>query len=292
MDSIRQRLSSLQKTFSFEIFPPKTLDGEEQLFKHLTDLKLLAPDFISVTMGAMGSNQRNTFEIVKRIEKEHCITGVAHLTCIAADQEKIKKSLQELQDKEIRHILCLRGDPPQNASHSFSSDFHYASDLVQFIRKQTGDYFSIGVAGYPEGHIENPSKEDDLLNLKKKVDAGAEYIITQLFFRNEDYFSFVGRARKIGIQVPIIPGIMPVTSFSQLQTFTKVCGAKIPDKMHRDLLLIKDKPERVQDYGIDYAIQQCENLLKKDVPGLHFYILNQAGPVRKIYESLHLPMEG
>ncbi len=288
MNPIRQILSK-KKIFSFEIFPPKTPEGEAQLFKNLAELKKLSPDFISVTMGAMGSNQRNTFEIVNRIQTEHAITGVAHLTCIGSNRNKIREALKELKDKKISHLLCLRGDPPLDSTYQAPQDgFRYANELVEFIRNESGSDFTLGVAGYPEGHIESPSKEEDLKNLKKKVNAGAEYIITQLFFNNDDYFSFVDRARKIGIFVPIIPGIMTVTNFSQLKTFIKMCGAKIPDQMYQDLIRIKDNPEQVREYGIEYAIHQCQNLSQRGTPGLHFYILNQTGPMKKIYEALQI----
>lgn len=288
MKSIRELLSQQEKTFSFEIFPPKTPEGEQQLFKNLEELQALKPHFISVTMGAMGSNQRNTLDIVQKIESAYSITGVAHLTCIGADRSRIKASIEEMKAKNIRHLLCLRGDPPSDSYAPPPEGFRYANELVEFIRSESGDHFTLGVAGYPEGHIECRSLDEDLRNLKRKVEAGAEFIATQLFFENDDYFDFVDRARKIGIQVPILPGIMPVTSFSQLERFTKVCGAKIPDAMHRDLFRVKDKPDQVREYGVEYAIRQCQNLMQRGAPGLHFYILNQPGPIQRIYEALKL----
>jgi len=288
MKSIRELLSRQEKTFSFEIFPPKTPEGEQQLFKNLEELQALKPHFISVTMGAMGSNQRNTLEIVEKIESAYSITGVAHLTCIGADRSRIQASMEEMKAKNIRHLLCLRGDPPSDSYAPPPEGFRYANELVEFIRSESGDHFTLGVAGYPEGHIECRSLEEDLRNLKRKVEAGAEFVATQLFFENDDYFDFVDRARKIGILVPIIPGIMPVTSFAQLERFTKVCGAKIPDAMHRDLFRVRDKPEQVREYGIEYAIRQCHNLMQRGAPGLHFYILNQPGPIQRIYEALKL----
>lgn len=289
MKAIREILAKKEKSFSFEIFPPKTPEGEIQLFKNLAALQKLNPHFISVTMGAMGSNQRNTLDIVEKIEKEGFTTGVAHLTCIGAEKEKIKDSLVEMKAKGIRHLLCLRGDLPSGNAHPFPENgFRYANELVEFIRQQSGDYFTLGVAAYPEGHLETPDLNLDLQNLKKKVDAGAEFILTQLFFNNEDYFRFVDRARKAGIVVPIIPGIMPVTNFSQLERFVKVCGAKIPAKMHEDLSGLQNSPEQLREYGIEYAIKQCQDLIQKGAPGLHFYILNQPGPIQKIYEALSL----
>ncbi len=193
MKSMREILSNNEKSFSFEIFPPKTQEGEAQLFKNLAELQKLNPHFISVTMGAMGSNQRNTLDIVEKIEKEGFTTGIAHLTCIGSEKEKIKASLQEMKSKGIRHLLCLRGDLPPGNPHPFPANgFKYANELVEFIRIESGDYFTLGVAGYPEGHIEAKNLEDDLKSLKRKVDAGAEFVITQLFFNNDDYFSCYG----------------------------------------------------------------------------------------------------
>lgn len=287
MNSIREILSKKEKSFSFEIFPPKTPEGEAQLFKNLAALQTLNPHFISVTMGAMGSNQRNTLEIVEKIEKEGLTIGIAHLTCIGSEKETLKKSLQEIKSKGIRHLLCLRGDLPPNNPHPFPANgFRYANELVEFIRAESGDYFTLGVAGYPEGHIEAKNLEEDLKNLKRKVDAGAEFVITQLFFNNDDYFQFVDKAKKLGIEIPIIPGIMPITNFSQLDRFIKMCGAKIPPTMRQDLLKIKEDAEKVKEYGIQYAVKQCQDLIQRGAPGLHFYILNQAGPIQKIYQSL------
>ncbi len=184
----------------------------------------------------------------------------------------------------------MRGDPPIGFTefHPPKNGFRYASELVRFIREKTGDTFSIGVAGYPEGHVECPDKEKDLLHLKMKVDAGAEYILTQLFFDNDDYFRFVERARKIGISIPIIPGIMPITNFIQLEKFTSMCGAKIPKPLFEKLEKMKNDLEAIRNYGVEYAVKQCEELLKNNAPGLHFYILNQINSIQKIYRELEL----
>lgn len=287
MKSIRQ-IFSQKKVFSFEIFPPKNSDAEIQLFKNLEILKNLAPDFISVTMGAMGSNQRNTFDIVQRIQDDYGVTGVAHLTCIGSNRKLMKAVLKDLQSKNISHLLCLRGDQPKDESYQKPQDgFSYANELIDFVRQECSEHFTLGAAAYPESHIESPSKQADLIYLKQKVDAGADFLITQLFFNNDEYFSFVDRARKIGIKVPILPGIMPVTNFAQLKTFTQMCGSKIPDKMYQDLSKIKESPNQVRRYGVEYAIEQCQNLIERGAPGLHFYILNQTSSIQKIYEALH-----
>ncbi|MFO1520148.1 MAG: methylenetetrahydrofolate reductase [NAD(P)H] [bacterium] len=287
--SIRSLLqSSSSPTLSFELFPPKTAEAEKSLYENLERLAALSPSFISVTMGAMGTNKGNTMEIVHRIQKDYGINGVAHLTCVNATRDNMLSIFEELKRYGIHNLLCLRGDPPQGTA-SFQAPengFRYANELVSFVREKTGNAFSIGVAGYPEGHPECGDKEADLQHLKLKIDAGGEYVLTQLFFDNEDYFRFVERARKSGIDVPIIPGIMPITNFNQLKKFTQMCGAKIPAKMAQDLEKIKDDLPAVRRYGVEYAVSQCEGLLKKKAPGLHFYPLNQSDSVQKILQSL------
>ncbi len=286
--SLRKLINSSQKTFSFELYPPKTPEAAKLLYENLDRMKKLNPSFISVTMGAMGSNQGQTFEIVQQIEEKYKIHGVAHLTCVGATREKILNSIDRLRKLKIRNLLCLRGDPPQGATtyNPPPDGFRYANELVSFVREKTGDEFSLGVAGYPEGHIECPDKKLDLLHLKKKADAGAEYILTQLFFDNQDYFDFVDRAKKLGISIKIIPGIMPITNFHQLQKFTQMCGSKIPKKLQEDLENIKEDAEGVKNYGVEYATSQCKNLLKHGAPGIHFYTLNQAAAVEKIFKKV------
>jgi methylenetetrahydrofolate reductase (NADPH) len=288
--SIRPLFQSSNKTFSFELYPPKSPEAEQALYKNLFRMKALNPSFISVTMGAMGTNKGNTLEIVHKIESQYQMNGVAHLTCVNANRNNILEIIDQLKEKNIQNLLCLRGDPPQGTTAFVPppNGFRYANELVAFVREKTGQDFSIGVAGYPEGHIECPDKEQDLLHLKMKVDAGAEYIVTQLFFDNHDYFKFVERARARGIQLRIIPGIMPVTNFTQLEKFTQMCGAKIPGEMRKELEKIKEDPALVRSYGVEYAVKQCEELLKNDAPGLHFYTLNQADAVEKIFAALRL----
>lgn len=285
---IRPILNSKRPWISFEVFPPKTPEGLSALRNNLRALSSFQPTFISVTMGAMGTDPGNTFQIVQEIEKELQIPAVAHLTCVNASRERIVELLGPLEQMKIENLLCLRGDPPQGAA-SFSppaNGFRYASELVRFVREQTGSRFSIGVAGYPEGHLESANRQQDLLHLKAKVDAGADYVLTQLFFQNDDYFDFVKRARGLGIQIPIIPGIMPVTNVAQLKRFTQVCGASIPQAMHQALEPIQNEPEKVRDYGVQYAIAQCRGLLKQGVPGIHFYILNQTESIQRILKGI------
>lgn len=281
-----------RQTFSFEFFPPKTDEGEKTLFATIRHLKELNPSFVSVTYGAMGTTRANTIRIVEKIKSEIGIEAAAHLTCVGHTRDEIEKILAELVSKNIENIVALRGDPPQGQSQykPLPDGFKHADELVHFIRQHPRyrQAFSLAVAGYPEGHIECRDKVKDLQHLKKKADEGADVIITQLFFNNQDYFDFVERAHKIGIHLPIVPGIMPVTQSNQIQKFSQMCGASIPQEMQKAIEKYQDDQAAVQAYGIDYATRQCEELLKKGVPGLHFYTLNKSDATRQIYENLGL----
>lgn len=279
-------------TFSFEFFPPKNDAGETKLFETIADLKPLNPSFVSVTYGAMGTTRANTIGIVERIKSEIGLEAAAHLTCIAHSGAEINAILEELANKGIENIVALRGDVPQgeNKLNPIPNGFRYASELVRWIRKHPtyGRSFAIAVAGYPEGHIECPDKEKDLEHLKQKVDEGADVVITQLFFINRDYFNFVERSRKIGIRVPIVPGIMPVTNGAQIQRFAKMCGAVIPKEMNEAIARFGEDHASVESYGIEFATKQCEELLRNGAPGLHFYTLNKSRATREIYTHLGL----
>lgn len=286
--NLKQILQNNERTLSFEIFPPKTPEGEKNLFVHLEKLRKFNPTFISVTMGAMGTETGKTFDIVERINKDLGTEGVAHLTCANSSKEQILKLLEDLQKRKIRNILCLRGDPIQGSKTFVApqNGFQHASELVAFVRDQTKDYFSIGVAGYPEKHIEAENMEEDLEHLRTKVNAGADFIITQLFFDNKDYFQFARLCRQKQITCRILPGLMPVTNYTQLQKFTQMCGSKIPQLMKNDLDKIGQDPEAVKKYGIQHAIHQASELMGQSAPGLHFYILNQSESVEKICDSV------
>lgn len=227
---IGQLLRTGKPVFSFEFFPPKTPEGEAQLFRTLHDLKPLTPGFVSVTYGAGGSTRAKTAEWVGRIQGEVGLTALAHLTCAGSTKEELEAILLDLQQAGTRNILALRGDPPRGAEQFLpkAGGFHYASDLTALIRERFGDAFSLGGAAYPEGHPESPSLEADLYNLKAKVNAGLDFVITQLFFNNALYFGFVERARRIGIEVPIVPGLMPITNLGQIRRFMDMCGASLP----------------------------------------------------------------
>lgn len=279
---VTEKLNKGRPTLSFEFFPPKTPEQEAHLYEVLGRLKRYQPDFTSVTYGALGTTSEKTFRWVKEIKNQFNIEPVAHLTCIAATRGSILSQLNELEGMGVQNILALRGDPPEGQM-DFSpppNGFQYAKDLAAFIKENKPD-FCLGVAGFPEGHPRSPSLVKDIEYLKEKIEAGGEYVITQLFFDNQYYFDFVDRCRKAGINVPIIPGVMPIVSLKQIKKMTKVCGATIP----AGLLA---KIEENEKFGIDYAIVQCRELLEHGVPGIHFFVMNQAGPISRILDNLKI----
>jgi methylenetetrahydrofolate reductase (NADPH) len=287
---ISECYKSGRTAFSFEFFPPKSDQGEAQLFETVAQLKSLRPSFVSVTYGAMGTTRNNTARIVEKIQNDLGLNAAAHLTCIAHTRAEVRALLAELREKGIQNIVALRGDRPKDAPdfRPPADGFKYAADLVRFIRQETeyGREFSLAVAGYPEAHVECKDKEMDLEHLRRKVAEGADAVITQLFFDNRDYFDFVERARKAGIRVPIVPGIMPVTNGAQIQKFSDMCGAAIPAGMREAILQYGEDQASVEAYGIEYATAQCRDLLKKGVPGIHFYTLNKSRATRQICAGL------
>lgn len=290
------RISSFYQTgrpaISFEFFPPKTPEGEQKLYASAAELKELKPSFVSVTYGAMGNTQANTLRVVTEIQNRIGIETAAHLTCVAHSRGEIAGILGKLAEAHIENIVALRGDPPQGETEfrPAPDGFRYASELVSFIRSHRvyGQAFDLVVAGYPEGHPECRDLEKDLEHLKIKVDSGADAINTQLFFDNRDYFQFVERARKAGIKIPIVPGIMPVTYGPQIEKFSRMCGAKIPREIREAIEKFGDDQTSILRFGIDYAIRQCRGLLAEGAPGLHFYTLNQSRATREIYTHLGL----
>lgn len=279
-------LKNRRPVFSLEFFPPKSSEEMAQLFQTVNDVKRLAPGFISVTYGAGGGTRDRTLEIVKRAKSEIGLESVAHLTCIGHSREEIKETLDELVRSGIENVVALRGDPPKGEARytPHPEGFRYARELTAFIRESYP--LCIAVAGYPEGHIESPDKETDWTHLEEKVKAGADVIITQLFFENRYFFEFERRMREKGVTVPIVPGIMPITNLQQILRFTRICGASIPNKVVKDLEAIQGQPEAVQRYGIEYAKQQCKGLLAHGVPGIHFYTLNKSRATQEIIMSL------
>jgi methylenetetrahydrofolate reductase (NADPH) len=285
---IPDRLRAGAPCFSFEFFPPKTDEGVTQLFEAVRELAALEPGFVSVTYGAGGSTRARTLETVTRIKSETGVEAMAHLACIGHTRGEVRDVLDRVADAGIENVLCLRGDPPreQPLHYAVTDGFRFASELVAFVRGNGAWRFSVGGACYPEGHLENPSRADDLRALKAKVDAGTEFLITQLFFDNAFYFDFLGRARQAGIEVPIVPGIMPITNFDQIERFTRMCGATIPMRLRLELERRKDDPEAILQLGVAHATVQCVELLARGAPGIHFYTLNRSRATRMILTAL------
>jgi methylenetetrahydrofolate reductase (NADPH) len=274
--------------FSFEFFPPKTEEGLRNLFEAIGQLRALRPDFVSVTYGAGGGTRHKTIEIVSRIKEEYGIEAMAHFTCVGSTVAQLRETLDEMVAVGVDNVLALRGDPPagQEEWTKTPGGLEYSHELVRMIG---ADYpFTIGAACFPETHIHATSAEDDLYYLREKVDAGARFLITQMFFDNALYFDFVRRARDIGIQVPIIPGILPITNVKQLERITSMCGASIPSRLHRELVTRSDQQDAVHDFGVAYATMQCAELLAGGAPGIHFYTLNRSPATRAILSALKL----
>ena len=275
-----------QLVFSFEFFPPKTAEGEAKLWKALADLGPLKPTYVSVTYGAGGSTRAKTVELTRRIKQELGIEPVAHLTCVGATKDELRRVLDELQEGGVENVLALRGDPPKGTDRFEAVDggFAYASDLTAFI----SDNYDFCLAGacYPESHPEAESAESDLRYLKEKVDAGVQFLVSQLFFDNRFFFDFVDRARAAGITVPIVPGIMPILNVDQIKRFTKMCGASIPNDLLAALDRRAHEPKSVHELGVIQATVQSLGLLQGGAPGIHFYTLNKSTATREILEVM------
>ncbi len=275
-----------EPVFSFEFFLPKAPEDMVAFVKNVQELKVLKPTFVSLTYGPGGSAQTTTIATAGKLHTELGINVACHLTCITHTREEISKILDRLESCGIRHIVSLRGDKPKDREvlPVGKRDFGYGADLVAFIKKRGG--FRQAVAGYPEPHPETPDPKDNMAHLVKKVAAGADWVITQLFFDNKDYFRFVKEARTAGITVPLVPGIMPVTGYAQLKRFTSLCGATIPKAMASEIDEIRNDPEAVIRYGIDYATRQCRELLEEGAPGIHFYTMNRSRSTEQILTNL------
>jgi methylenetetrahydrofolate reductase (NADPH) len=288
MKKLTDVFASKTRTFSFELFPPKTPEGYAKLLHTIESLCNLKPDFISCTYGAGGGSRDKTLEIVDHLQKKHQTIGVAHLTCVMHTKDEIKKILEEIKRRNIHNVLALRGDPPQDNPNwkPGPQNFKYSSELITFMREHFDAYFGIGVAGFPEGHILCTDRDKDAEFLKLKLDSGADFVITQLFFDNDDYFQYVERLRKLGVKQRIIPGILPITDYKALVRFSSLCGASIPQKVHTLFHPIEDHPEKTLAEGIHFAIEQCKELLKGGAPGIHFYTLNKVHPVDTILKAI------
>ena len=283
---LRELYSRPEKTFSVEFFPPKTDKGEESLFEEIAVLKKLKPSFCSVTYGAGGSTRGKTVELVERIHRECRMEVMCHLTVVGQSKNEVRTVLAGLKQKGIENIIALGGDPPQGVVDwvPHPDGFSHSVELVREAASYR--WFSIAVAGFPEVHPRALSREADLKYLKEKADAGADVVITQLFFDNEDFYRYVDDLQKLGVRAPIIPGILPVLSAPQVRRFTSICGARIPPRLERLLAKVEEDDEGAERLGIDYATEQCERLLSFGVPGIHFYSLNKSRSVKAIFENL------
>ena len=275
--------------FSFEFFPPRTPEGEKSLFEAIADLKDLKPGFVSVTYGAGGSTRDKTLEIVTRVKRETGIEAMAHFTCVGHTRDEIRATLGRLAESGVENVIALRGDPPKGQAQFVKTEggFAHANELVSFIRAEKFP-FCVAAAAYPEGHLECEDRDKDLTNLKRKVDAGVDFLVTQLFFDNAFYFDFVERARKAGITVPIVPGIMPITNVAQIERFTRMCGTTIPMRLQLQLEKHREDPEAATALGVAHATVQCAELLARGVPGIHFYTLNKSPATRMIVTALSM----
>ncbi len=278
-----------EPVFSFEFFPPRTDEGVKALFETVEALRPLAPGFVSVTYGAGGSTRARTVELVKRLKRETEIEAMAHVTCVGASRDEIGATLDEFAGVGVQNVLALRGDPPKGeaAFTPHPDGFSHASELVAFIRGQPRRWsFCLGAAAYPEGHPETRDLDADLRHLKTKVDAGVDFLVTQLFFQNAAYEGFVARARAAGIQAPVLPGIMPFTNVEQVERFTATCGATIPARLQAAMEVRRADPDAARDLGVAYASLQCQDLLRRGAPGIHFYTLNRSTSTRAIVAAL------
>ena len=278
--------STAGREFSCEFFPPKTAEGAERLDRVREELSTLQPRFFSVTYGAGGSTQERTLEAVLSIQRASGIPAAPHLSCIGSTREQIRDILRTYQEHGIERIVALRGDLPSGMRDI--GEFRHANELVEFIRAESGDQFRIEVAAYPEVHPQARSAEDDLRNFKRKIDAGANGAITQYFFNADAYLRFVDECQELGLDIPIIPGIMPITQFTQLARFSDACGAEIPRWMRKRLEGMGDDRDSIRAFGLDAITALCRRLLDEGAPGLHFYTMNQAATTKAIWERLGL----
>ncbi|MDN4037932.1 methylenetetrahydrofolate reductase [NAD(P)H] [Massilia sp. YIM B02443] len=269
--------------FSIEFFPPKTPEGAEKLRLARTKLAELGPKYFSVTFGAGGSTQQGTLQTVREIMAEGH-QAAPHLSCIGATRDSIREVLQQFKDSGIRRLVALRGDLP--SGYGGAGELRYASELVEFIRQETGDWFHIEVAAYPEMHPQARSPQDDLQAFARKVQAGANAAITQYFYNADAYFQFVDNTRKLGVDVPVVAGIMPITNYMQLMRFSDMCGAEIPRWVRLKLASFGDDSASIRAFGLDVVTGLCERLLAGGAPGLHFYSMNQAAPTTAIWQRL------
>lgn len=276
-----------QPAFSFELFPPKTSEGMEQLKLTVARLNAVQPLYFSCTYGAGGSTRERTFETVAWL-REQGITTAPHLACIGSSEDEIRTIVNHYREQGVTRLVALRGDLPSGMGRLDSGTFRYANELVSFLRQEYGEHFHIEVAAYPEFHPQAPSAMADLENFKRKVDAGANAAITQYFYNADAYFALLDSCAHLGITIPIIPGIMPITNYTQLARFSDACGAEIPRWIRRRLEYFGDDRDAIRAFGHDVVLDLCERLLEHEAPGLHFYTMNQAAPCLRLWAELGL----
>jgi methylenetetrahydrofolate reductase (NADPH) len=274
---------------SFELFPPKTDAGEAAMYRHVDQLVEFKPDFITCTYGAGGSTRDKTLGIVEQVKQRYNLPVASHLTCVGLTVDQLRAYLSEAATRGVDYIVALRGDPPRGETsfQAVEGGLRYANELVSLIHGEFAD-FGIAVAGYPETHQEAPSAEIDLANLKRKVDAGADVVVTQLFYNNDDFFRFRDRCEAAGIRVPLVPGILPVTSLSQIQRITSMCAARLPESFVNDLQQREDEQWQFQ-VGIEFATKQVQALIDAEVPGIHFYVLNKSQATSAVLAAIQRP---
>jgi methylenetetrahydrofolate reductase (NADPH) len=274
---------------SFELYPPKTATSEQELFHHVEQLMTFRPDFITCTYGAGGSTRQKTLEVVEQVQQRFGVPTASHLTCVGSTVEQLRQYLAETSRRGIENIIALRGDPPRGETRftPVAGGLTYANELVELLRSEFPD-FGVGVAGYPETHQEAPSPEVDLENLRRKVDAGADVVITQLFYDNDDFWRYRDRCDGAGIQVPIVPGILPVTNLAQIQRIASLCGAVLPEAFRAALDRSADSPQGQFDVGVEFATEQVRALVERGVPGIHFYVLNKSPATGSVLRGIGL----
>jgi len=275
---------------SFELFPPKSDKAEAELFENLARLMMFRPDFVTCTYGAGGSTREKTLDVIARVRREYGCPVASHLTCVGSTRDQLRAYLREAGNRGVENLVALRGDPPkgQTTFQAVEGGLRYANELVEMVKAEFPQ-FGIAVAGYPETHQEAPSPEIDLQNLVRKVQAGADAVVTQLFYDNADFFRFRERYQAAGLTVPLVPGILPITNFAQIQRITSLCGAKLPAELAAAMAARADDAAGQFELGVEFALQQVQELVDAGVPGVHFYVLNKSPATARVLSELRWP---
>ena len=288
INKITDMFREKEKTYSFEYFPPKTPKGVEKLYETVDELNKLGPDFVTVTYGAGGSSRGTTMDICAEIQKRFDVPVIHHFTCVGHSQAELKSIINQMKSNNIKNILALRGDPPKGVEDwkPAPDELEYCYQLIDLIREIDKEFFSIGVAGFPEGHINCPDKETDTKYLKMKIEHGGEFVVTQLFFDNALYSEYLARLKNAGVLARVLPGILPITSYDGLIKFCNICGTTITEEVHDIFKPIRNDEKATRKAGIEFALRQCRDLLDRGAPGLHFFTLNKVEPAREIWKRL------